>query len=473
MKWEFRDLWRWEGELPRTAFLRWGAILFFLKYNLDRALVGFVFDRNWSVLSYFSQPFPGFRELLPASNQKELFILLAASLPFLWVGVLLCIKRLRSARLPLWMAVLFVVPLVKWFLFLALATIPARIENECKNPAVRSWFPKSVFGSAALAIGLTMALALGAIALSTQVLGQYGWGLFVGIPFSMGFFSSLIFGAHEERGWRESVSVAATSVALTGLLLLGLALEGVVCLVMAAPLALGLAILGALAGHVILVGMRPRIPPQLYCISVLSLPLMVGTEYFRSEPPPLWKVVTAIEVNASIGTVWRNVIEFSELPPPNEYMFKFGIAYPLRAEIRGRGPGAVRNCIFSTGPFVEPIEIWDEPYLLRFSVTHNPEPMQEWTPYRQIHPPHLNGFMVSKQGQFRLKTLPNGHTLLEGTTWYRHTLWPANYWTLWSNRIIHTIHHRVLDHIKTLAESDSHPDQPLSAPANEGAAGCD
>ena len=457
MKLEFRDLWRWEGAIPRTPFLRWGALLFFLKYNLDRALVGLVFDRNWSVLSYFSQPFPGFRELLPANNQKELIILLAASLPFLWFGVLLCIKRLRSARLPLGLAVLFVVPFVKWFLFIALAIVPARIESDQKLSA-HSWFPKSVFGSASVAIGFTVALALGAVALSTQVLGQYGWSLFVGIPFSMGFLSSLIFGAYQERTWRESVSVAAMSVVLTGLLLLGAALEGVVCLVMAAPLAFALAILGALAAHVILAGRRPRVPTQLYCISVLALPLMLGTEYFRPEPPPLLEVVTAIEVNAPINTVWRNVIEFSELPPPSEYLFKFGIAYPLRAEIRGRGPGAIRNCIFSTGPFVEPIEIWDEPHLLKFSVTHNPEPMEEWTPYRQIHPPHLSGFMVSKQGQFLLKPLPNGHTLLEGTTWYHHTLWPANYWTLWSNRIIHTIHHRVLDHIKTLAEFESHPD---------------
>jgi len=349
-----------------------------------------------------------------------------------------------------------VVPFVKWFLFIALAIVPARIESDQKLSA-HSWFPKSVFGSASVAIGFTMALALGAIALSTQVLGQYGWSLFVGIPFSMGFLSSLIFGACQERTWRESVSVAAMSVVLTGLLLLGAALEGVVCLVMAAPLAFALAILGALAAHVILAGRRPRVPTQLYCISVLALPLMLGTEYFRPESPPLLEVVTAIEVNAPINTVWRNVIEFSELPPPSEYLFKLGIAYPLRAEIRGRGPGAIRNCIFSTGPFVEPIEIWDEPHLLKFSVTHNPESMEEWTPYRQIHPPHLSGSMVSKQGQFLLKPLPNGHTLLEGTTWYHHTLWPANYWTLWSNRIIHTIHHRVLDHIKNLSEVEGRP----------------
>ena len=39
--------------------------------------------------------------------------------------------------------------------------------------------------------------------------------------------------------------------------------------------------------------------------------------------------------------------------------------------------------------------------------------MQEWTPYRQVHPPHLNGFLVSRQGQFRLTRLPGDRTRLE------------------------------------------------------------
>src|SRR5436190_11607611 len=155
MKLEFRDLWRWDEEISRAPFVRWAFLLFILKYNLDRALVAFAFDRDWSVLSYFSEAAPGLRSFSPANSPTELLILLAASLPFLWVGVLLCIKRLRSARLPLWMAVLFVVPIVKWFLFIALAIVPARVEVERKVKSGVPWLPRSAFGSAALAVALT------------------------------------------------------------------------------------------------------------------------------------------------------------------------------------------------------------------------------------------------------------------------------------------------------------------------------
>jgi hypothetical protein len=112
----------------------------------------------------------------------------------------------------------------------------------------------------------------------------------------------------------------------------------------------------------------------------------------------------------------------------------------------------VRRCVFSTGAFVEPIRVWDEPRLLKFAVTSNPPPMSEWSPYGNIHPPHLNGFLVSSGGQFKLVTLPGGRTRLEGTTWYRHNLWPAAYWRLWSDFIIHRIHLRVLNHVKRLSE---------------------
>ena len=97
--------------------------------------------------------------------------------------------------------------------------------------------------------------------------------------------------------------------------------------------------------------------------------------------------------------------------------------------------------------------MWKEPRLLRFSVRQNPAPMKEWSLYREIHAPHLEGFFVSDQGEFRLARLPNGGTRVTGTTWYRHNMWPAAYWRLFSDPILHRIHWRVLTHISDLATS--------------------
>ncbi len=166
----------------------------------------------------------------------------------------------------------------------------------------------------------------------------------------------------------------------------------------------------------------------------------------------MFAVTTQITVAASPEQVWKHVVAFSQLPEPHEWFFRAGIAYPQRAHIDGSGAGAVRYCEFSTGAFVEPVEIWDAPRLLRFRVTDNPAPLRESSPYGDIQPKHLHGYLVSRQGELRLIPLPNGHTLLQGTTWYQHGLWPAECWRWWSDAIIHRIHLRVLDHVRILAE---------------------
>jgi len=190
---------------------------------------------------------------------------------------------------------------------------------------------------------------------------------------------------------------------------------------------------------------------------------MVGAEHVTKPEPLLFTCETSVVVDAPPENVWRHVVSFSDLDPPNDWLFRTGVAYPIRARIEGTGVGAVRRCEFSTGAFVEPIEVWDEPRLLRFAVTSNPAPMQEWNPLFEIHPPHLEGFLVSKQGQFLLTALPGGKTLLKGSTLYQHGLWPASYWRFWSDPIIHRIHDCVLRHVKTLAESEKSPAPGASA----------
>ena len=81
--------------------------------------------------------------------------------------------------------------------------------------------------------------------------------------------------------------------------------------------------------------------------------------------------------------------------------------------------------------------------------------MEEWTFYEHVHPPHLEGYFRTTQGEFRLEPLPGGRTRLHGTTWYENDLWPANYWKLWSDLLIHRIHLRVLKHVGNLSEADA------------------
>ena len=456
------DLWNWRGTVGRGKYVAIGLILFAVKHNIDR-VIGITFDRPWPFVNYWFFDEPGGIDDAPFARWKFYGLLVAVALPFIWTGVVLTLRRLRSAGLPSWMVAFFFVPFLNLFFFLLLGLVPPRAaggERSRSNFGERltntlgRMIPDSQLGSAAMSLLVMVPLAIGATLLSVRTLGDYGWGLFVGLPFFLGLTSALLYGFHRPRSLGGCLAVSLLSIALVSLALLVFAIEGVICLVMAAPLGAVLAVFGGFIGYVI--QRRPDYSAgaafQTCALAVLALPVFMLLEHQAQFSSPLYEVKTSVVINASPEKIWPNLVAFTELPPPDERLFRTGIAYPVRAEIEGRGVGAVRRCVFSTGAFVEPIEVWDEPRLLRFGVTAQPPVMQEVSPYDDLRPPHLENYLHSRRGQFLLTPLSDGTTLLEGTTWYENRFWPGAYWHLWSDHIIHQIHLRVLDHIKHLAE---------------------
>jgi len=466
MKATFADFWRPSGTIDRGGYALVGILGFALKHNLDRLVAAYSFHRPWELFNYWV-PVRDVARITDLRGDEARFLatMVAMALPFIWIGVTLTIKRLRSAGLPVSLSALFFVPFLNLAFFLVLSLVPERTPTRPADPAksiqkvgFARVVPEGAVGSAAISLLVTVPIGIGLTVLGAQLLANYGWGLFVALPFTMGFAAGLIYGVKRPRSLRSSMGVACLSVVLLGGGLVAVAVEGVVCLIMAAPIALPLAAIGGACAHLVQRQRQSRIDSPAFLAALLFfVPGIQWAEHVASTAPPRFVVRSAIEIHASPENVWKQVIAFSQIPPPREWMFRAGIAYPMRAEITGSGPGAERHCVFSTGAFVEPIEVWDEPHRLKFSVTSNPPPMEEWTPYARIEPPHLHGFLASEGGQFLLTPLPGGGTRLEGTTWYRHGLWPAAYWRLWSDEIIHRIHMRVLTHIRE--EAERHPEQ--------------
>jgi hypothetical protein len=315
--------WRWGGKLDRGPYAAVGLLLFALKHNIDRAVAIFGFDRQWSLFYYLSPSDAARITSLPREDIRFYSTLLAIAIPFIYVGTLMTTKRLRSARLPGWLVALFFVPVVNLIFFGVLCAIPSVPESESRPYGGRfkvffdRLVPESVVGSAAMAVLLTIPVFVGAVYLSVNVLGQYGWSLFVGLPFCLGLYSVLIYGYHAPRGIGSCIAVSMLSTVFLGLAMVALAFEGAICVAMAAPLMAILAMLGAVVGYVV-----QRVPrsaaniPTTLLILLLSIPALMGAEY-RSEPePPLVAVRTSIDIDAPPDRVWQHVVAFSELPPP-------------------------------------------------------------------------------------------------------------------------------------------------------------
>jgi hypothetical protein len=462
MKITFADLWRPSGTINRGSYALVGFAGFAIKHNLDRLVATFIFHRPWGLFNYWV-PLSDVARIRDLRSKDAVFLegMLAFALPFIWIGVVMTLKRLRSAQLPAWLVCLFFAPFLNIFFFLLLCVMPEkRALAVSTREAGESWFvrllPESAVGSAAVSLLITVPLCYAILRVGTETLRTYGWGVFVALPFTMGLGSGLIYGTRRKRAWGGYLTVAALSILLLGLVAVGFAMEGLVCLLMAAPIWAPIAMFGGACACFIQTELWPRKDGAVLAGMVFMVAPGVQTvEHFLHRVPETFVVRSSLDIQAPPQAVWKEVIAFSQIPPPKELMFRAGIAYPIRAEMIGRGPGAERHCVFSTGAFVEPIQIWDEPHLLKFSVTSSPSPMEEWTPYGHIDTPHLHGFLESEGGQFLLTPLPNGGTHLEGTTWYQHGLWPSAYWRLWSDPIIHQIHMRVLRHIRDEVEKKS------------------
>jgi uncharacterized membrane protein YhaH (DUF805 family) len=440
--------------LDRLPYFVWGSALMAIKYNLDRLIAHYGFHRSWYFWNYINPHGLSAIQVTPPDDWRFFYVLLLTSLPFLAAGLFLTLRRLRSAGLPLILCVLFVVPLLNLVLFAGLSVMPARIIGPAPGiPGRLPWLPTSVVGSALLSVAAVGSFGLGLACLSTVVLRNYGSALFISLPFAMGLVSVLIYAGRAPRSLGSCLLVSILPVLFVGAGMLILAVEGIVCLLMAAPIGILLALVGGLVGHAILGRSRTSLHPVAMSLILLSVPFSMGMERQSDETPPLLAVTSTMVIDAPPERVWPNVISFSTIPEKRDWVLHTGIAYPTRARIDGTGPGAVRHCIFTTGEFVEPIEVWEPNRLLRFSVARQPEPIEELSPYPHLKTPHLDGYFQTHQGELKLMPLPGGKTLLSGTTWYTDRIWPGAYWKLWSDLIIHHIHLRVMGHIKALSES--------------------
>lgn len=274
-----------------------------------------------------------------------------------------------------------------------------------------------------LLIGLALLAAIVAFGYGLLHAGVYGLAVFFMIPFTLGGLASWTVRSETGVG---AAGLGILAVSVTSLLLLLTRMEGAVCLVLYLPLTLPL---GALGGWLVyrLLGSRAA------ARGVVAMFLLVPPStlaYDTHAQPPVYTVKTTIEIAAPPAKVWQELINLSRIPGPRAWYFHTGLAYPTGARIEGTGPGATRYCEFSTGPVVESVEVWDAPLVLRFRVTRTPAPMREWNPFGEISPKHLHGYVLFREGEFRLTPLAGDRTLLVGTSWYQHGLWPAPYLSL-------------------------------------------
>ena len=360
-------------------------------------------------------------------------------------------------RLPRLIAVLIHVPFAGAGLALWLAASGEDEERTSSAPTAVAGrfvipFLLAVLACFGLLVGYEYLERLGQIPLGLKQTGGYfGFAIFAGIPFASGVSSGVIL-RRAGGTFGQAVAAAMTLIGAVILILGGLLMEGIVCVVMAAPFGAGLAFLGAAAGYFLT--RNKTTDGRLQSAAWVAIVAIVGLEGWN-PPAPLEDTATSeIIIDAPAARVWAELHTIRELPPTHNLLFRYGVAHPMATATDGEGVGAARVCKMSTGDMPEIVTVWKPGQELRFKVLSTPPAMRELGFFGQtIDTAHLHSAYASLDGGFKLETLPDGRTRLIGESHYLLNLAPATYWNLWTKEIVHSVQRRVLEHVKNQAES--------------------
>src|ERR1700736_5652025 len=301
------NLWRFDGTVSRKTYALVGFIGFGIKHNIDRFIARAYFPQSPSFFNYWA-PLGKAARLAQLSYEERrfLFTLVVVSLPFIWLGVNLTVRRLRDAAQPLWLVCLFFVPFVNVLCFLTLCFLPPKQTDAANEaapwPRVRpldTVIPRGKLASVMVSIGLTTVIGLVCLSLSTLVIGSYGWSLFIALPFCMGLFVVLLHSYHQPRTFESCLEVSIMPILILAVILLAVAIEGVICLMMAAPIALLLALLGGSIGFAIqLHYWDTHYKPAMLALILFVLPSAFVSEHAAALKPPDFVVHSAVEISA-------------------------------------------------------------------------------------------------------------------------------------------------------------------------------
>lgn len=325
----------------------------------------------------------------------------------------------------------------------------------------------------------TLVFSCGAYLLLAEFNKSLGWSVILVGPFLNGMLFVFLYAllnrevdpASGVTTARQLPDFARLAVLLPTILvcieiavLFALLLEGIICILMAAPFFYVCTLMGSMVAYAILKGLKAK-PGRNMMLSVIALgltPLLTQPAENQLLVESLkTKVTTEIIINAPPDKVFEYVKAFPPIPADypvrhaEESLFLLGLPAPKQSTIDCDGPGCMRHCIFNQNTqFEEQVTIYKPGKELIFTVTSVVGPQNPITGV-DIHVMPGGMYFDNHQGQFLLDEIAPGKTRVRGTTWY--TLQSSLNWYAkpWADLMLHTIHRRVLEHVKTLAEADT------------------
>lgn len=234
--------------------------------------------------------------------------------------------------------------------------------------------------------------------------------------------------------------------------LIVVAIEGAICIVLAAPLGSGAALLGALLGRALALRGRRSTGATLSAVALLPI-VFAGEDLVQATTR--FDTVETIAIAAPPERVWQAVVHMAPIEEPPALPFRLGIAYPVSGDIVGEGIGALRRGVFSTGSALERVTAWVPERALAFTVLSDVPSMRELSPYGEVHAPHDIGYFRTTLTRFELSPRADGGTDVVERTAHELHLEPVLYWLPLARWVVHQNNARALAHLRRQAERNT------------------
>jgi len=280
--------------------------------------------------------------------------------------------------------------------------------------------------------------------------GQYGWTLFIALPFTFGFV--LTFLQSRQGAWPviRKVGLALLVVIALSALLLAAGAEGMICILMAVGILFVPIFLGILLGFWV---RRWTLQKQLpVFIPILLLSPATFTYDLQDTRPIEAEVRTRTVIHASPEKVWQVLTHRVAFGQSDNLLLRSGVSHPVSMELQPDSAGYALFCVTNNDTTRLTVTELMPEQKMRFSHTEEIIPMREVTFYGNLDAPHLHDYFHSAYGQFEIIRKDDHTCELIATTQYTYRIAPRFYWQWWTEYLIDAMHSHVLQTIQQQAE---------------------
>jgi hypothetical protein len=272
------------------------------------------------------------------------------------------------------------------------------------------------------------------------------------VPLAVGYLSVSSRG-DDDRSAGPAVVIPFATALMVLATVLAIGVEGMICVVMMAPVFVAMALLGGLLAAIVRT-VRRRWLRSTALFVVLLLPYVAGPVEQRIPQAQSRRVVmNRVRIHADQAAVWKQIIR---VPPirPEEYRTSFihriGFPRPIEATLSYEGVGGVRQASFERGVmFRETVTDWQPLRRLSFTIAVDSIPTKTLDQHVTVGGEYFDVL----DGTYEIVPLASGEVELRLSSTHRLSTHFNPYAALWTDLVMRQIQRNILHVVRARAEA--------------------